>query len=190
MKKNCRTRICSCRSWWIRRTLPLSWKSWDSTVWQMNVSPFLSTHCKTQWTIKSNVPTPLFMWILTLSMKETSFMPLLIATLQTCDSCLLSPSRWVSMAVRPTTGCGHVRLVTSLYSVFMPTRRPMVRQPIPRKMSPIIPNDGHKWAWKAIRTAISLWPSATPALQSVISQAMESVRCVMPTILFGHRYVA
>ena len=67
-----------------------------------------------------------------------------IATLQTCDSCLPSPSRWVSMVVRPTTGCGHVRLVTSLYSVFMPTRRPMVRQPIPRKMSPIIPNDGHK----------------------------------------------
>lgn len=85
------------------------------------------------------------------STRATATMPPLIAISPTCVWSSPSPSRWVSLAVKPTTGCGLARPATSPYSASMPTLIPTDPLLIPSATCPIIPSTGLRCRWMAIR---------------------------------------
>ena len=73
----------------------------------------------------------------------------------TTDWCSQCPSRWVSTAAKPTTGCGLDRLATSRCSASMPTPRPTDQPNTLRTTCPTTRRAGHPCRSKATRKTIS-----------------------------------
>ena len=70
--------------------------------------------------------------------------------------CSPYPSRWVSLVVRPTTGCGPDRRATTLFSASMPTPRPTVLPNTRRITYLIIQSRGLPSLCRAISLATSV----------------------------------
>ena len=88
-----------------------------------------------------------------LSTRATNGTLLLTATSPTCVWFSPYQSLWVSLVAIQTTGCGLARPATSLYSVSMPTLRPMVLLPTARTMCLIIQSVGHRFLSRVTRMA-------------------------------------
>jgi hypothetical protein len=65
-------------------------------------------------------------------------------TSPTCGWCSPCPSRWVSSAARPTTGCGRARPATSPCSASMPIRDQRAGSLLQGPTCPTSPSTGHR----------------------------------------------